>query len=74
MADNNKRMQKSPQQRFLLILGMVMFAFYLALGIIIIFWDDIPLSLSQNYRILFGVVLIVYAFFRFIRLVQTRKD
>lgn len=75
MTNNiERKTQKSPQQRFLLILGMVMFAFYLVLGLIIIFWDDIPLSLSKNYRILFGILLIVYSFFRFIRLMQTRRD
>lgn len=74
MLHRRNEMQKSPQKRFLLILGLVMFAFYLVLGLIIIFWDEIPLSLNKTYRILFGSILIVYSFFRFVRLVQIRKD
>ncbi|WP_423147555.1 hypothetical protein [Rubrolithibacter danxiaensis] len=74
MLHTNNREQKSPQKRFLLILGLVMFAFYFVLGLFIIFWDSFPLALSKTYRILFGVLIIVYSFFRFVRLVQVRKD
>jgi tryptophan-rich sensory protein len=70
--------QKSPIQRFLFVLGMVFFLLYLALGIALIFWEALPmgfnLSISQNGRIAFGVLLIVYAFFRFVRLIQKSKE
>lgn len=66
--------EKSPAKRFLLILGMMMFAVYLVLGLIIIFWDKFPLHLDKSYRVMFGLLLIIYSFFRFVRLVQTRKD
>lgn len=49
-----------------------MFAFYFLLGVAIVFWKDIPLDISEVYRILFGVLVIVYSFFRFIRLWQNR--
>lgn len=49
-----------------------MFAFYFALGMIVIFWEDIPLEISSVYRILFGLLIVVYSFFRFIRLWQNR--
>ena len=60
--------QKSPTKRFLSVLGLLMFGFYFALGIAIIFWKDFPLRLDQTYRVLFGVLLVVYSFFRFVRL------
>ena len=66
--------QKSPQKRFLFILGSVMFVFYFILGLAIIFWEEIPLNLDKTYRIVFGSFLIIYSFLRLIRLVQTRRD
>ena len=66
--------EKSPAKRFLFILGLVMFAFYLVLGLFIIFWDKFPMELEKSYRIMFGLLLIVYSFFRFVRLVRTRQD
>lgn len=66
------RRQKSPTKRFLSVLGLLMFGFYFALGLAIIFWKDFPLRLDQTYRILFGVLLVVYSFFRFVRLWKMR--
>lgn len=66
--------QKSPQKRFLFILGSVMFVFYFVLGLTIIFWEDIPLELSKTYRIVFGSFLIMYSFLRMVRLIQTRRE
>ncbi|MCX2452722.1 hypothetical protein OQX61_15695 [Pedobacter sp. PLR] len=67
-------MQKSPQQRFLFILGLVMFTFYFVLGLLLIFWTDIPFEIQKTYRILFGVLLIVYAAIRFARLINPKDD
>lgn len=69
MLDSNNQ-QKSPTKRFLFVLGLAMFAFYFALGLFIIFWKDFPLALTTTYRILFGVLLIVYSFIRFVRLIK----
>jgi uncharacterized membrane protein (DUF485 family) len=66
--------QKSPQKRFLFILGSVMFVFYFVLGLTILFWEDIPLDLSRTYRIVFGSFLIIYSFLRMVRLIQTRRE
>lgn len=78
MIDNNnktnKRVQKSPKVRFLLVLGIVFFLIYFILGITVIFWKEFPLNLSTTYRIAFGVLLIAYAFFRFIRIIQNNKE
>lgn len=64
--------QKSPQKRFLLILGLVMFSLYFIIGVSIIFWPKFPLMLGvdMKWKIAFGLLLIVYSFFRFIRLVK----
>ena len=72
MAFSNKERQKSPAKLFLSILGVAFFLMYFALGVAIIFWKDIPLDMEPRYRIMFGVLLIVYSFFRFIRLLQTK--
>ena len=70
----NKRVQKSPKVRFLLVLGIVFFLIYFALGISVIFWKEFPIALPTMYRIAFGILLIVYSFFRFIRLIQNYKE
>jgi uncharacterized membrane protein (DUF485 family) len=66
--------QKSLSQRFLFILGILFFLMYLVLGLMIIFWDELPLAISRNGRIGLGALLIVYSFFRFIRLLQKNRD
>ena len=65
--------QKSPAKRFLFVLGLAMFTLYLVLGIAIIFWKDFPIQLAFGYRVAFGVLLIVYSFFRFVRLLKDNK-
>ncbi|MFL9845980.1 hypothetical protein [Flavobacterium rhizosphaerae] len=65
--------QKSLVQRFLFVLGLVFFMLYLVLGLMIIFWNVIPLGLSKNQRLALGILLIVYSFFRFVRLIQSRN-
>jgi len=72
--DINNNRQKSPSKRFLSVIGLFMFALYFVLGVIIIFWSDFPISMDKTYRILFGVVLIVYSFLRFARLWQNRVN
>jgi hypothetical protein len=74
MIDFNFFKQKSPQQRFLFILGLVMLSLYLVLGILLIFWKDIPFDITPTYRILFGFLLIAYAILRFYRLINKKED
>jgi uncharacterized membrane protein (DUF485 family) len=64
--------QKSPARRFLLIIGIVMFTLYFVMGIMIIFWPHFPLmqGVDIKWKIAFGLLLIVYSFFRFIRLIK----
>jgi uncharacterized membrane protein (DUF485 family) len=65
--------KKSPKQRFLLVIGILFFLVYLTLGLIIIFWKKFPIAMETNYRIAFGVLLIVYSFFRFLRLLHAEN-
>jgi uncharacterized membrane protein (DUF485 family) len=67
--------QKSPAKRFLLILGLVMFAIYFVLGILIIFWDEFPLlfGVEKIWKIAFAALLIIYSFFRFFRLIKQQQ-
>ncbi|RZL66013.1 MAG: hypothetical protein EOO93_06080 [Pedobacter sp.] len=60
--------QKSPKQRFLLILGLVMFVFYCCIGLACIFWKNLPLNIGQPYKIAIGIFLIIYAFVRLLSL------
>jgi uncharacterized membrane protein (DUF485 family) len=68
MFNFNSFRQKSPQQRFLFIFGLVILLFYFALGVLLIFWKDIPFNIKPTYRVLFGILLIAYAILRFYRL------
>jgi cytochrome c biogenesis protein CcdA len=70
--DNFKK--KSLQERFLLVLGIFFFLIYLTLGILIIFYDELPLYMPQSYRIVFGVILILYSFMRFMRFFNNNKS
>lgn len=63
-------MQKSPKQRFLFVFGIFFFLIYFFMGLAVIFWKDFPLTLDYSQRILFGAILVGYAFLRFIRLLQ----
>lgn len=70
--------QKSPQQRFLLILGSFMIMIFLSLGIILIFFSDMlsidPERFPKQYRIAFAILLVVYAGIRFGRLINKKND
>ena len=69
--------QKSPQQRFLFILGAFMILIFLSLGTILVFFSDIlsidPEKFPKQYRIAFAILLIVYAGIRFGRLVNQKE-
>ncbi|MFY8214056.1 MAG: hypothetical protein ACOVKJ_06325 [Flavobacterium sp.] len=66
--------KKSLKERFLFVIGMCFFLLYLVLGLLIIFWKELPLAMSGNIRLLFGVVLIVYASLRFVRFFNSNTD
>ena len=66
----NNIKKKSLKERFLLVLGILFFLVYLVLGLFIIFMKEFPIAMDATYRSAFGIILIVYAFFRFIRLIN----
>jgi len=68
--NTNERVQKSLKGRFLLVIGILFFLIYFVLGLTIIFWQKFPIVMDRQYRIAFGVLLIVYAFIRFTRLIK----
>ena len=70
MSINFDDKQKSLKRRFLLILGIVTFICFVALGAMVIFWEDMPVQLTDTQRKLFGGLIIVYSILRFSRLLK----
>ena len=66
--------KKSLKERFFLVIGIVFFIAYLAMGLTIIFWKNFPFDMKPGYRIAFGVILIVYSFIRFYRIINDNKE
>jgi len=62
--------QKSLKRRFLLILGIVTFICFIGLGLMVIFWKDMPVQLTDTQRKLFGGLIILYSILRFSRLLK----
>ena len=71
LVDNMKK--KSPKERFLLVIGLLFFLVYLVLGLAVIFWKEFPLPMEFKYRVALGVLLVVYAFIRFLRFYNSNK-
>jgi len=68
MLDRFNFKEKPLKERFLLILGLVTFICFLGLGLMIMFWNRLPLNMNTTQRYLFGSVIIVYSIIRFSRL------
>jgi hypothetical protein len=68
MLDRLNFKEKPLKERFLLILGLVTFICFLGLGLMIMFWNRLPLNMNTTQRYLFGSVIIVYSIIRFSRL------
>jgi len=65
---------KSLKERFFLIIGVLFFLVYLGLGLAVIFWENFPLEMEFKYRVAFGILLIVYSFFRFMRFFKSNEE
>jgi len=63
--------KKSPKRRFFLIMGWLFFLNYLTLGLVVLLWKSLPLSLSSYQRYALSGLLIVYALFRLYRYYQS---
>lgn len=66
----NNFKQKSPQQRFLFVLGLVFLGLYVFLALTLFVWKSMPVEIPYNRRVILGVLLLVYAAFRFTRLLN----
>jgi len=66
--------KKSLKERFLLVIGIVLFLAYLVLGLIFIFWKSLPIAMLPKYRMAFGVVLIVYSMIRLFRVYNANNE
>jgi uncharacterized membrane protein (DUF485 family) len=66
--------KKSLKERFLLVMAILFFVVYFVLGLLIIFMNDFPLDMAMEYRIAFGILLIVYSIIRAIRIIKDNKD
>jgi len=73
--------RKSLKERFLFVIGMLVFLAYFVLGLIFILWDFLPVAKAISlpmeepvYRISFGVLLIVYSFVRFFRIFNLNNE
>ena len=62
--------QKSLKRRFLLILGIVTFTGFVVLGLMVMFWPDLPVQLTDTQRKMFGAMIILYSVLRFSRLLK----
>ena len=62
--------QKSLKRRFLLILGIVTFTGFIALGLMVMFWPNLAVQLTDTQRKIFGVMIILYSVLRFSRLLK----
>jgi hypothetical protein len=51
-----------------------MFAFYMVMGVALIVWKEFPVDIERTYRIILGVLLIVYAGIRFSRLINQSEE
>jgi uncharacterized membrane protein (DUF485 family) len=66
--------KKSLKERFLFVIGMLVFLAYFILGLIFVFWKSMPIAMQSEYRIAFGILLIVYSFVRFFRIFNANNE
>lgn len=60
-------------KRFFWVFKLFMVFVYLVVGVLILFFDVLPLSIGNAGRIFFGIVIILYGTFRFYALYQFLK-
>jgi len=77
MLNSNNLKQKSPQQRFLFILGVAMIILFCTIAVIVVFFGDVihldRQKFPQQYRVAFGIVLVIYAAIRFFRILRDNR-
>lgn len=69
---HNNEKQKSLLKRFLFFIGLLFLLIYVVLGVIFIAWKDMPyFTIPYTNRLMFGVILLVYAGIRFYRIIKS---
>nr|WP_317630738.1 hypothetical protein [uncultured Flavobacterium sp.] len=66
--------QKSPLQRFLFILNLILLFMYIVMAITLFVWKSMPVEIPYPNRVILGGILIIYALFRFYRLRLNFKE
>jgi len=72
-SDENQE-KKSPNERFLFVIGIFFFLMYFLMGVIVILWKNFPIEMDTKYRIALGLVLIGYSFLRFYRFFNSKRN
>jgi hypothetical protein len=70
----DKEKQKSPQRRFLLIFGGVVFIALVTLGGLILFDNQFFPALERPMRTYFGIIVLIYAVLRVSRIFMRRNN
>ena len=70
----DKDKQKSPQRRFLLIFGGVVFIALVTLGLLILFDQQFFPALEPPRRTWFGILVLIFAVLRVSRIFKRRND
>ena len=74
MSFNFNDKQKSLKRRFLLILGIITFIGFCTLGGMVMFWEGLPVQLTDWERKGFGALIILYSVLRFSRLLKKDNE
>ena len=74
MSFNFNDKQKSLKRRFLLILGIITFIGFCILGGMVMFWQGLPVQLTDWQRKIFGAMIILYSVLRFSRLLKKDNE
>lgn len=67
-------MKKSPKERFLLIIGIIILCLYIVMACALFFWKKFPVTLPQFSRNLLGGLILIYAYIRFVRLIKNANE
>ncbi|HLV46099.1 MAG TPA: hypothetical protein VKY32_03570 [Flavobacterium sp.] len=71
---NNNEKQKSLIRRFLFFIGIIFLLLYVVLGVGFIVWKEMPVTIPYKNRVIFGVILLVYAAIRFFRIIKNNRE
>ncbi|RRJ92831.1 hypothetical protein EG240_02110 [Paenimyroides tangerinum] len=65
--------EKSLNERFFFILGIIFLFLYFVLGCFFILVEDLPFDIPYLNRVIFGFILIIYSMIRFFRIIKKEQ-